>query len=92
MSSPAAPPAPETPVWKTGTIWGILAVFLVLGAVGCATFAYGMLGLLAGAALGAVEAAFGAGVAVVALLFMAGILYRIDRYRGAIGRRIELFE
>jgi hypothetical protein len=51
-----------------------------------------MLALFSGGMIGAVEAVFGAGVAFVALLFMAGILYRIDRYRGAVGRRIELFE
>jgi hypothetical protein len=31
-------------------------------------------------------------VAVLAFLFMAGILYRVDRYRGANQRRVELFE
>jgi hypothetical protein len=29
---------------------------------------------------------------VLAFLFMAGILYRVDRYRGANQRRVELFE
>ncbi|HYB63261.1 MAG TPA: hypothetical protein VEE86_02420 [Thermoplasmata archaeon] len=84
--------ATETPVWRTGTLWGILAVLLVFGAVGSATFVYGLLALWAGSWFGAAEAAVGAVVAVLALLFMIGILYRVDRYRGVVGRRFELFE
>ena len=88
MSSPPA----ETPVWKTGSLWGVLAVLLVFGAAGSATFVYGFLGLLGGSLVGAIAAAFGATVAFLALLFMIGILYRVDRYRGAVGRRVEFFE
>jgi len=83
---------PETPVWKTGSLWGVLAVLLVLGAVGSATFVYGLLALFAGSLLGGAVAAFGAVVAFLAMLFMIGVLYRVDRYRGALGRRIDLFE
>jgi len=82
----------ETPVWRTGTLWGILAVLLVFGAVGAATFVYGCLALLGGNLLGVGVAAFGAVVAILALLFMIGILYRVDRYRGVVGRRVEFFE
>ena len=89
MSSPA--PAP-TPTWRTGVLWGILAVLLVLGTVGAATFVYGLLGLFGGNLLAAVPLVVGALVAVLAFLFTAGILYRVDRYRGANLRRIELFE
>ena len=88
MSSPPE----ETPVWRTGTLWGVLAVLLVFGAVGSATLVYGLLALWAGSWLGAAEAALGTVVALLALLFMIGILYRVDRYRGAVGRRVELFE
>jgi hypothetical protein len=88
VSSPAA----ETPVWTTGTLWGILALLLVFGAVGSATLVYGVLGALAGTWLDLAVAAFGALVAFLALLFMIGILYRVDRYRGAVGRRVQLFE
>jgi hypothetical protein len=80
------------PEWRTGVLWGVLAAFLVLGAVGAATFVYGLTWVVAGAWTGLLVATFGAGVAVLAFLFMAGILYRVDRYRGATGRRIELFE
>lgn len=85
-------PSEEKPVWKTGTLWGVLAVLLVFGAVGSATFVYGLLGVLAGAWLDAAVAGLGAVVAILALLFMIGILYRVDRYRGAVGRRVQLFE
>jgi len=84
--------AEEKPVWRTGSLWGVLAVLLVLGAVGSATFVYGLLALLAGSVLGGAVAAFGAVVAFLSMLFMIGVLYRVDRYRGAVGRRIELFE
>jgi CBS domain containing-hemolysin-like protein len=84
--------AEEKPVWRTGSLWGVLAVLLVLGAVGSATFVYGLLALFAGSVLGGAVAAFGAVVAFLSMLFMIGVLYRVDRYRGALGRRIELFE
>lgn len=88
MTEPA-----EKPVWRTNVLWGILAVFLVLGTVGGATLVYGLLLAAAGAwADGAAVAAFGGVVAFLSFLYMAGILYRVDRYRGANRRRIELFE
>ncbi len=83
---------PERPVWKTGTLWGILAVLLVFGSAGAATFVYGVLGVVAGDLLDAVAVLVGGVVAALAFLFMAGILYRVDRYRGAVFRRVELFE
>jgi hypothetical protein len=85
-------PAPERPVWRTGSLWGILAVLLVFGAAGSATFVYGLLAGFGGSLLGFAEAAFGATVAFLALLFMIGILYRVDRYRGVVGRKVEFFE
>jgi len=82
----------DRPKWRTGVIWGVLAVLLVFGSVGAATFVYGLTWVLAGAWVGVIFAAVGAFVAFLAFLFMAGILYRIDRYRGVNGRRVELFE
>jgi len=82
----------ERPRWETGSLWGVLAVFLVVGSVGAATFVYGLTWLFVGDWLGILVAGFGAVVAFLAFLFMAGVLYRVDRYRGANGRRIELFE
>ena len=73
-------------------LWGILAIFLVLGTVGAATFVYGILGVAAGNPYDLVVLALGGIVALLAFLFMAGILYRVDRYRGATIRRVEFFE
>ena len=80
------------PRWKTGTLWGILAVLLVLGSAGAATSVYGAMALAGGNLLGAGFLAGGAFGAFLAFLFTVGILYRVDRYRGATGRRVELFE
>ncbi len=82
----------ETPVWKTGTLWGILAVLLTGGTVGAATFVFGLTGLLAGNPYDLIALGLGGFVAILAFLFMAGILYRVDRYRGATERRVEFFE
>ncbi len=84
--------SPAPPEWRTNVLWGILAVFLVIGSLGGATFVYGLLGAVAGSWSGAVLAVVGATVAFLAFLFVAGILYRVDRYRGANERRVELFE
>jgi hypothetical protein len=82
----------ERPAWKTGVLWEILAVLLVFGAVGSAGLVYGVLGALAGHLWALVALPLGGAVAGLAFLFMAGILYRVDRYRGVTGRRVELFE
>lgn len=85
---------PEKPVWKTGVLWTILALFLTVGVLGAAFFVYGLL-LALGEALSLVAVlamAIGAVVAFLSFLFMLGILYRVDRYRGANQRRVELFE
>ena len=83
----------ERPVWRTNVLWAILAVFLVLGTVGGGTFVYGILWLWAGIWVGgAIVTVFGGALAFLSFLYMAGILYRVDRYRGANHRRIELFE
>jgi hypothetical protein len=82
----------EKPKWNTASLWGILLVFLVLGTIGSATFVYGILGVLTGNLVYAIPIAAGGLVAVLSFLFLAGILYRVDRYRGANVRRVELFE
>lgn len=89
MSEPT--PA-DGPKWRTGVLWGILAVFLVVGTVGAAACVLGALDLFAAEWYGAIALGVGAVVAVLSFLFMAGILYRVDRYRGAALRRIDLFE
>lgn len=82
------------PQWNTNVLWGILAVLLVVGTLGGALFVFALtVWVLAGAlVLGLVFAAIGALVAFLAFLFMAGILYRVDRYRGANGRVVKFFE
>ena len=87
MSS--AKPKPE---WRTGVLWGILAVFLVIGTAGAATVVYGAMVLAVGDVFGLIPLVVGGVVAVLGFLFIAGILYRVDRYRGANQRRVELFE
>jgi len=82
----------ERPKWNTAPIWGILAVLLVFGTVGAATVVYGALGVLSGQAWDLVILGLGGVVAFLSFLFMAGILYRVDRYRGANQRRVEFFE
>lgn len=80
------------PKWNTGPLWGILLLFLLLGTVGAATFVYGLLDVLGGNFVGLVAVILGGLLAFVAFLFLAGILYRVDRYRGANLRRMEIFE
>ncbi|HTP54181.1 MAG TPA: hypothetical protein VML94_04340 [Thermoplasmata archaeon] len=87
MSEPA-----EAPKWKTGTLWGILAGFVIVGSAGAATFIYGALGVVSGDLIGFLFLGVGALAAVLAFLFTLGILYRVDRYRGVTSRRVELFE
>lgn len=89
MTEAAAPPT-----YRTGVIWGVLALLLTLGTVSAAFFVYGVTELVAtqqylwdGFLL-----LVGAGASVFLLLLIAGILYRIDRLRGTPHRRIELFE
>lgn len=83
---------PETPKWRTGVLWGILAVFLVFGSVGLATVVYGVAGAIGGHPWDVIALPIGVAMAALSFLFMAGILYRVDRYRGIEQRRVPLFE
>ncbi len=84
--------AAAKPEWRTGVLWGILALFLVIGTAGAAAAVYGAMGLAAGDLFALLPLAVGGVVAALGFLFIAGILYRVDRYRGANLRRVELFE
>jgi hypothetical protein len=84
--------AKTQPKWRTGVLWGILAVFLIIGTTGAATVVYGAMSLATGDVFGLIPLVIGAVVAVLGFLFIAGILYRVDRYRGTNQRRVELFE
>ncbi len=90
MSDGGAPAAP--PGRGNGVLWGVLALLLLFGAVGLATFVYGLLGALDGSLIAGLVSGFGAVVAFLAFLFMLGVLYRVDRRRGAAQRRVRLFE
>ncbi len=83
---------PARPTWNTAPLWGVLALLLVVGTLGAATFVFGLLGVLSGGLVYLAAVAGGGFLAVVAFLLMAGVLYRVDRYRGANYRRIEFFE
>jgi len=82
----------ETPKWPTGALWGILALLLVFGTVGSAGVVFGVTGAVAGQLWDLLAVPIGGVVATLSFLFIAGILYRVDRYRGVTDRRIELFE
>jgi hypothetical protein len=72
----------------------VLAVLLVVGTLGGALFVFALTEwVFAGVVvLGLIVAALGALVAFLAFLFMAGILYRVDRYRGTNRRVVKFFE
>jgi hypothetical protein len=81
------------PVYRTGWLWGVLALFLLVGTVASAFVVYGFLGVLGGNLFPSLPIAVVAGfVAVVALLILTGMLYRIDRLRGTPHREVRLFE
>ena len=67
---------------------------MVIGTLGGALFVFALtVWVFAGAViLGGIFAAIGAVVAFLAFLFMAGVLYRVDRYRGANQRVVKFFE
>ncbi|HXY47000.1 MAG TPA: hypothetical protein VEK13_03770 [Thermoplasmata archaeon] len=87
MSSAGGPPK-----WNTAPLWGILLLFLIVGTAGAATFVYGVLGIVGGDLWDLLALVLGGTVAFLSFLFLAGILYRVDRYRGANQRRVEFFE
>lgn len=84
----------EGPHYRYGTLWGVLALFLLLGTVASAFFVYGLADLLStGRVLWDVPILIaGAFVATIMLLLLTGVLYRVDRLRGVPHRRIELFD
>jgi hypothetical protein len=82
------------PKYRYGTLWGVLAIFLLIGTVAAAFFVYGLSDLLTtGNAVWDVPILLaGAFVASIMLLLLVGILYRVDRLRGVPHRRMELFD
>jgi hypothetical protein len=82
------------PQYRTGALWGVLGVLLVLGTVGAAGVAYGASILLSDGSWAVALVGIGGGgvVAGISFLLMVGILYRVDRYRGVLHREVPLFE
>ena len=89
MTEPRAAPR-----YKTGTLWGILLMFSLGGAVSASYVVWGVSDLLrTGRYLLDVPVALGAAVAAgLCVLFVSGILYRVDRLRGVPHREVALFE
>ena len=86
-------PSPD-PKYKTGWLWAILLLFSLGGTVGAIWVVWSVSNLFrTGQILFygpiAVGAAF---LALVCVLFVSGILYRVDRLRGVAHREVALFE
>ena len=82
------------PAYRTGWLWGVLVVLLMIGTVAAAFVVYGLTDLFANGNWLVDVPAFlgGAIVASVAMLLLTGILYRVDRLRGVPHREVRLFE
>lgn len=80
--------------YRTGALWGVLTVLLLVGTVASAFVVYGVTDLIAtGRVLRDVAlAVVGSVVAVLAFLLLSGVLYRVDRLRGVVRRRVALFD
>jgi membrane associated rhomboid family serine protease len=83
-----------TPTYRTGTLWAVLSVFLLIGTAASAFLVFGVTQSLAGGPLlvDAPIAVAGGAIAGFAVLVLVGLLYRVDRLRGVPHRRIDLFE
>lgn len=84
----------KPPQYRTGALWGVLTVLLLIGTLASAFFVYGLTDLFATGryVFDVPILMLGAFVAGVALLLIIGVLYRVDRLRGTPHRRIELFD
>ena len=85
--------AAGTPTYRTGWLWLTLGFFLMVGTVGSAFVVYGALGLWNGELLPYLPiTVVGGFTAVLSLLLLTGMLYRVDRLRGVPHREVALFE
>ncbi|HEV2428432.1 MAG TPA: hypothetical protein VGV64_01100 [Thermoplasmata archaeon] len=87
-------PGEAPPTYRTGTLWLVLALILLVGTVASAFVVYGITGALStGRWLpGLPIALVGGAIAVLAMLFVTGLLYRVDRLRGVPHKEVRLFE
>jgi hypothetical protein len=86
--------SPPTPKYRTGWLWGILLLFSLGGTVAGAYVVWGASSLVLTHQYllyvpVTVAATF---VAVLCILFVSGILYKVDRLRGVPHREVALFE
>ena len=84
----------EFGVPRTRALWVVLAVLLLFGTVASAFVVFGVTDLWAtGRWWWDVPAMLAGGfVAVVLLLLIGGILYRVDRIRGVAQRTVRMFD
>lgn len=82
------------PPYRTGWLWGVLAILLMIGTIAAAFVVYGLTDLLANGnwLLDVPVLVAGAVVASITMLLLTGILYRVDRLRGVPHREVALFE
>jgi hypothetical protein len=82
------------PEYRTGVLWGVLALLLLFGTVASAFLVWAVTDwwALHRTALDAVTFGVAGAIAAFAFLLLAGILYRVDRLRGVPHRRVALFE
>lgn len=84
---------PAPPKYKTGWLWGVLAIFVTIGTAASAFVVYGIQETLEGFWFPYLPIAFAAGfVALLCILLITGILYRVDRFRGTPHKVVALFE
>ncbi|MCI4331722.1 MAG: hypothetical protein L3K19_07765 [Thermoplasmata archaeon] len=85
---------PKPPRYRTGTLWGVLGLFLTIGTIAAAFFVYGVTDLLStGRVYPDVPIAVaGAVLATFFMLMITGILYRVDRLRGVPHRTVRMFD
>ncbi len=86
--------SPSAPKYKTGWLWAILLLFSLGGTVGAVWVVWSVSNLLLTGQIlfYAPIAVAAAALAVVCVLFVSGILYRVDRLRGVAHREVALFE
>ncbi|MGA7861129.1 MAG: hypothetical protein WCB19_04665 [Thermoplasmata archaeon] len=86
--------SPPVPKFKTGWLWAILLLFMAGGTVSATYVVWGLSDLfLTGRYLVDVPVTIVATVVtILCVLFVSGILYRVDRLRGVPHREVALFE
>ena len=82
------------PKYRTGVLWAVLLLFMMGGTIAAVYVVWGVSQLVTGgpAALDVAVALVGAVATVLCVLFVLGILYRVDRLRGVPHREVALFE